>query len=260
MAGRLYRLSLLKRGDCPVQGTFPQNFFIDILIVFWQNDHILYEHPIGVFDVKQEGMHMDDYKEISDIALMLRVREGDEGAFEALHDRYQRRLLNFFYGMCRDAQGARDLCQETFLRIWKIRRCYRASGSFPAYLFGIARMIWRENARLNQRWIGVLAPVFSGREMESEGFSAFQPCHTAMCHEMETQILDALGQLSEEQRMVFVMRTIRGLSLPDIALAMDCPVNTVRSRKLSGLKKLRMILGDFFQGIQERSVQEANDL
>jgi len=60
-----------------------------------------------------------------DIAIMLKVRADDAGAFEELHRRYQRRVLGFFYGMCGSAQAAADLCQETFLRVWKVRRRYQ---------------------------------------------------------------------------------------------------------------------------------------
>ena len=90
---------------------------------------------------------MDDGAKRDDIVLMMRVREGDASAFEVLFNRYQRALLNFFFGLTRNNQTARDLAQETFLRIWKIRRRYRATGTFPAYLFGVGRLIWLEHCR-----------------------------------------------------------------------------------------------------------------
>ena len=52
----------------------------------------------------------------------------------------------------------------------------------------------------------------------------------------------ALDGLPTEQRMAFVMRAIEGLSIEEIASAMQCPVNTVRSRKLLAVKKLRGVL------------------
>jgi len=55
--------------------------------------------------------------------------------------------MNFFYGMSRSAQMSEDLCQETFLRVWKLRRKYAATGSFPAYLFAFARNVWLEQCR-----------------------------------------------------------------------------------------------------------------
>ena len=86
-----------------------------------------------------------------DTTLMLRVRWGDERAFVELYRRYHRKLMDFFYGMSRNAQTAEDLCQETFLRVWKLRRRYAATGSFPAYLFAFARNVWLERCRETKR-------------------------------------------------------------------------------------------------------------
>ena len=71
------------------------------------------------------------------------------------------------------------------------------------------------------------------------------------------QITDkSLEELPEEQRMVFVMRNIEGLSLRDIAEALDCSVNTVRSRKILAVKKLRYLLSEFFAHNFETTLQE----
>jgi len=76
-----------------------------------------------------------------DVALMLRVRHGDTCAFEELYHRYIRRLLNFFYAMGRDVQQAEDLAHETFLRVWRQRTKYAATGTVPSYLFAFARFV-----------------------------------------------------------------------------------------------------------------------
>jgi RNA polymerase sigma factor (sigma-70 family) len=57
--------------------------------------------------------------------------------------------------------------------------------------------------------------------------------------------LAALDELPEEQRMVFVLRHIRGLSIEETAAALDCPVNTVRSRRILALRKLRTLLAPY---------------
>ena len=199
---------------------------------------------------------MEPPVEPSDIMLMMQVRKDDAKAFEMLHERYQRQLLNFFYGMSRHAPTASDLCQESFLRVWQVRRRYHASGSFPGYLFGIARMVWREHCRRHsQEWQLCNSPDREGwRDAVAEPCQA--PDYLASCSETEQYILEALQQLPEEQRMVFVMRTLRGLSLQDIAEAMDCPLNTVRSRKLLGVKRLRCLLDALFHRHEDRVLKE----
>lgn len=194
----------------------------------------------------------DAGEQTTDIALMLRVRESDEAAFEVLHNRYQRKLLNFFYALSGNPHTAKDLCQEVFLRIWKVRKRYRASGSFPGFLFGVARMIWYERQREDRKcWrLGIRQTL----NIEEEPATAFlsRPDTSANRSEMEERIRQALDALPEEQRIVFVMRSIQGMSLPLIAEALDCPINTVRSRKILAIRKMREILSQAFACVQDR--------
>jgi RNA polymerase sigma-70 factor (ECF subfamily) len=89
----------------------------------------------------------------SDCALMLRARRNDVDAFECLYERHHARLQHFFHALCARSRGAgpaqtaEDLCHETFLRIWRLRMRYRVTGTFAAYLFGVARNVWREHCR-----------------------------------------------------------------------------------------------------------------
>ncbi len=190
----------------------------------------------------------------NDVALMLKVREGSEEAFEELHGRYQRRLLDFFYGLSRNSHAANDLCQETFLRVWRVRKRYKATGSFPGYLFAIARMIWLERQREQRKlWrLGIADNLDDRWDLATE--PSRNPDVCASRSEMEGLILQALEELPEEQRMVFVMRNVRGLSLGDIAAALDCPVNTVRSRKILAIKKLRHLLSEVFTTRLDRTL------
>ncbi len=197
--------------------------------------------------------------EATDVALMACVRRGSEAAFEELHRRYQAKLLNFFYGLGRDSHLARDLCQETFLRIWKIRKRYRATGSFAGYLFGVARLVWRESCRERRKqWRLGQAQSFEGAFVECAESPEAGPDMLAARAEVSERIFAALEELPEEQRMVFLLRTVQGLSLGDIAEALDCPVNTVRSRKILAMRKLRTLLESTFRPRTERAIPGAD--
>jgi RNA polymerase sigma-70 factor (ECF subfamily) len=177
---------------------------------------------------------------------MSRVREGDEYAFEAIYRRYNRRLLHFFHGLSRDAHIAEDLSHETFARIWRLRRKYAATGSFPAYVFTIARNIWLEKCReLKKRQRLGSAQSLEFTEHLLTAPVGDRPDEGASRQELAGRIQEAVDALPEDQRMVFVMRTIEGLGLEDIATVLQCPVNTVRSRKLLAVKKLRERLTEF---------------
>ncbi len=178
-----------------------------------------------------------------DAALMLRVRDGDDEAFAVLYRRHHRRVANFFYGLCRNAHAADDLCQETFLRVWKLKQRYAATGSFTAYLFTFARNIWLEKCRDYRRQ----ARLGFQQDIDVMGEILEDPRHAgpdaaAQHNEVAQSILDAVDGLPEEQRMVFVLRVVEGMPIEEIAIVMNCPANTVRSRKILALKKLREVL------------------
>jgi RNA polymerase sigma-70 factor, ECF subfamily len=186
-------------------------------------------------------------EEQTDVQRMLRVRRGDTCAFRELHESHQRPLILFFYGMTHNTSLANDLAQETFLRVWKIRKRYQATGSFSAYLFGIARMILLESQRQARKVWGLGQRMEPGAELRLAGPSGARPDARALRGELQEQIFAALEMLPDNQRIVFVLRNIEGLSLQDIASTLDCPLNTVRSRRILAVKKLRTLLADVYK-------------
>ena len=184
--------------------------------------------------------------ELDDATLMVRSREGDACAFEEIYRRYYRRLQDFFYGLSRNTQTAEDLSSETFIRVWRLRARYTPHGSFPAYVFTVARNVWMESRRTNRRIqrLGVAQTLDDVDYMLAAPRKSRPDEETARAEE-HTALEAALETLPDEQKMVFIMRNIQGLSLDEIAEVMDCPVNTVRSRKLLAVKKLRDALREF---------------
>jgi len=190
-------------------------------------------------------------RDMLDTELMIRVCKNDERAFREVYHRYQRRLLDFFYGMSRSTHTAQDLTQETFFRIWRLRAKYSPTGSFPAYLFSFARNIWLEHCRelKKRRRLGRLE-MFDAAAHEMHTEAIHHPDQVAWRSELSDTIGEALQSLPEEQRMAFVLRNIDGLSLHEVGDVLQCPTNTVRSRKLLAVKKLRTKLKDLFVGLE----------
>jgi RNA polymerase sigma-70 factor (ECF subfamily) len=188
-------------------------------------------------------MNMDNAPaaETPDVALMILVSAGDSDAFGLLYRRHYRKLLDFFYAMSGNTQMAEDLCQETFLRVWRLRNRYTPTGSYLGYLFAIARYVWLER-RAEAYRRSAFQPLSSGGDGPEPIDPAALPDELACRSELSGTISEAVSSLPEDQRMAFVLRTVQGLSLEEIASAMGCPLNTVRSRKLLAMKKLREAL------------------
>jgi RNA polymerase sigma-70 factor (ECF subfamily) len=84
---------------------------------------------------------------VSDAEMMLRVKAGDDSAFDYLVQKYRRPMIGFMYRMARNTAAAEDLAQEVFLRVYRSRANYEASAKFTTWLYRIATNLGVNHAR-----------------------------------------------------------------------------------------------------------------
>ena len=75
---------------------------------------------------------------LSDAEMMLRVKAGDDAAFDYLVQKYRRPIISFMYRMAHNTAAAEDLAQEVFLRVYRSRGSYEPSAKFSTWLYRIA--------------------------------------------------------------------------------------------------------------------------
>jgi RNA polymerase sigma-70 factor (ECF subfamily) len=85
--------------------------------------------------------------ELSDAEVMLRVKAGDDTAFDFLVQKYRRPIINFMYRMAHNSAVAEDLAQEVFLRVYRSRASYEASAKFTTWLYRIATNLGMNHVR-----------------------------------------------------------------------------------------------------------------
>jgi len=183
-----------------------------------------------------------------DAELMLEFqRTGNEDAFAEIVIRYQKRLLNFFYRLVWDEQHAEDLAQEVFCRVFVHAKSYQAKAKFSTYLFRIARNLWidfhRAQGKMPQT-ASLSMPTGSdgsGRLLDNIAAPAEQAA-TGGQPDPAGSVQKALEQLSEEQRLVFIMAKSQGMKYADIADTLGIPVGTVRSRMHAAVRRLQALL------------------
>src|SRR5581483_39354 len=83
----------------------------------------------------------------SDAEMMLRVKAGDDSAFNYLVQKYRRPIISFMYRMAHNAAAAEDLAQEVFLRVYRARASYEPSAKFSTWLYRIATNLGVNYAR-----------------------------------------------------------------------------------------------------------------
>lgn len=169
-----------------------------------------------------------------DQLLVERAQGGDQGAFDQLVSKYQRKLGRLLSRYIRDAAEVEDVSQEAFIKAYRALPSFRGDSAFYTWLYRIG-INTAKNHLVAQ---GRRAPTRTEFDAdEAEGFedaSLLRDINTPESLLMSKQIGQtvnaAMDALPEELRTAIVLREIEGLSYEEIAGVMDCPIGTVRSR------------------------------
>ncbi|MET0519154.1 MAG: sigma-70 family RNA polymerase sigma factor [Burkholderiaceae bacterium] len=172
-----------------------------------------------------------------DTLLVERAQRGDVRAFEMLVIKYQRRVERLVARVIRDADLVADVAQESFLSAYRALPGFRAESSFYTWLYRIAINTARKQlARLQRDPVRSESSLKQGAEDEeplaldrhlSDGVT---PESLLSGKQLAATVNAAVEALAEDFRRVLLLREIEGLTYEEIAVLMQCPVGTVRSR------------------------------
>lgn len=185
-----------------------------------------------------------------DDRLMLRAREGDREAFAALIGRRRARVEAFLYRLSGDRQKAEDGAQEVFLRLWLARHRYEPRARFSTFLYQVARNYWLNQVRKERsRPVEVEGLAPDGEEGAPGAFArlaapaAHDPRAMLFASYRRWQIRQAIAELPEGLRLVFVLGHLEGCRFSEIAEILEIPIGTVKSRMHAAVRRLRARLG-----------------
>ncbi len=177
---------------------------------------------------------------VSDEALVELLRAGDSQAGQALVGRHSEPLLRYLQRLTGSAQQAEDLHQQTWLGVLEHLDKFRpqAHGSaFKAWLFRIA------TNKANDQWRarGREETARQGLRLVTEEVGP-DASFRMDASEQENKLRRAIGQLSEQQRAVVLLRYYSNLKFVDIAETLGCPLNTALGRMHKAIQKLKSLM------------------
>lgn len=177
--------------------------------------------------------HQQQQRDDSDRKLLDRVAAGDREAFRELYIAYHRRLARFLTRLTRRYDVAEEIINDALWVVWRRAGDFRGESRVSTWIMGIAyrRALKTLSSRGQQQ--------FAAMPLESQPLVAPDELGAS---ETSEWILLGMEQLPTEQRMALEFAYGYGHSCEEIALMMECPVNTVKTRLFHARAKLRTIL------------------
>jgi len=169
------------------------------------------------------------------------VREfiaGNEAAFTELVTKYKDALTNYLNVMVGDYDIAVDLCQETFIRVYKNISRYSNIYQFSTWIYRIATNLAIDEMRYRRRrgqvfyknvWGRNSSKDEDGREFEISDVRA-GPGDEVLRKESERVLSEAIRSLPEKYRTAFILKEIQELPYESIAKVLNCSSGTIKSR------------------------------
>ena len=176
-----------------------------------------------------------------------RLRRGDAAAFERLVAERSADVFAVLYRLTADAEEARDLTQETFLRAFQSINRFRGDADLKTWIYRIAinqaRNRWRWWRR-RRRDVTVSLDGNAGRNEQPLSASlrneaAPDPEQETLAHERKDQLREALLGLRQSYREAVILRDVEGFSYAEIATTLEISIGTVKSRLSRGRLELR---------------------
>jgi RNA polymerase sigma-70 factor (ECF subfamily) len=186
---------------------------------------------------------------LSDAEIMLRVKAGDDSAFDYLVEKFRRPLVGFMYRLSRNQAAAEDLAQEVFLRVYRSRKSYKAEARFTTWLYRIATNLAVNHARDTrvERTQGK-----SLDEPEPETGVAMDVADAAptaeerlLRQERMAAIRSHVETLPERQRIAVVLHKYQGMDYHEIGQVLELSESATKSLLFRAYETLRDKLKDF---------------
>jgi RNA polymerase sigma-70 factor (ECF subfamily) len=183
---------------------------------------------------------------------MVRFQSGDRVAFALLVKRHQGPLFNFALRHVGSSAAAEEVVQDAFVRVVKSVGEFKHESRFTTWLYTIARNLCVDEARkrVHRRHASLDQPQRSdGSDGPTLGEQTTDRApgveRAAVSSEIRARIAEAIEQLPDEQREVFLLREISNLPFKEIADIVGVSENTIKSRMRYALERLQGALSEF---------------
>jgi len=178
-------------------------------------------------------------KERSNNDLLKLLKKGDMHAFDAIYDRYCKRMYGFVIRYIKQEEDAEEIVQEVFLKIWESRKKIDTYSSFDSFIFTIAYNITISllRKRVNEK------KYLEHLHLRQQITDAEEIINEIHFKQIKEQLKSSLNQLTPRQREIFLLSREEGFTHEEIAKRLNISPNTVKNHLVTTLSFLRSKIG-----------------
>jgi RNA polymerase sigma-70 factor (ECF subfamily) len=189
-------------------------------------------------------------QQLSDEQLIEQARNGNVRAFETLVKRYEQMVYGFSFKMCRNKEKADETLQDTFINVYKNLKQFNGKSKFSTWLYSIVTnncLMNRRKRKMDREMMSLDEPPVEDGANHHESIPSWDdtPAEKMMNTELRSHLDNAIHQLPEEYRVVFVLRDIENLTAEETARILKLSVPAVKSRLRRARIFLREELNDY---------------
>jgi RNA polymerase sigma-70 factor (ECF subfamily) len=173
----------------------------------------------------------------TDEALVARAAAGDRAAFETLYERHVDTVWRQLTRLLGPDPEREDLTQQIFSELYDKLHRFRGDARFRTFLYRVVVNTAMDQLNRRRRRGGALEPDLT----EAVPDAASTPEQTAERRERVATALDLLDRLKPKKRVAFLLRVVEGLSLEEVAAAVDATVPTVAQRVRHAQRELQAL-------------------
>ena len=164
----------------------------------------------------------------SDSLLVEKAKEGNEGAFNFLMNKYYPRVYASLFSFTKSKEDSEDLAQQTFVKVWQQIQSFRGDSAFFTWVYRIA---------INLAKNYVASSGYKKQKVNSSidqleiDISSNENIESMLIHSQSVDdIKDFINTMPEALKTAFTLRESEGKSYEEISIITETPIGTVRSR------------------------------
>lgn len=181
----------------------------------------------------------------NDAALMRALQNGDETALPPLIERWEKPLFSFAYRYVQNRQTARDIVEETIVRLFTKKEKYNPSYPLSTWLFSIAANLCKNHARWVKRhpehaWDSPVGPDPEGQTWEDKVPTEDPtPAEETDGNERRSLVRASIEKLPHDLKVTLLLHYFEGMSYQEISVVSNCSIRGVESRLYRARKQLK---------------------